>query len=386
MTIDLLCSVSVSADAELCLRYWARDNNGGWHESSASICEALGLTLESLEERVAASSVAYACRFRCEACGVPEPVTTRAEYERLQSVHNEFSRPCQHVTCKLGSRPINLAATAATLNQRVDFIGDKLETLRRNLQPVDYSRLAFIDAFYLYCILLASAEGRNKNELPAIVSHVVELAPTRLLVELAYSRLRTQYILVPSAHSSIYAFNIGDFNGAPVTFDTERVCWTLAEDKLYSDNSELLDTLLNQFDSASAVNIEELRQILIKHECLGVVVRSLCKFEIESNISLEVGLLAVVENILRKFPVSVIVGVIRQIFMEPAFCKKMRRMSSRDVGKAVSDAIITYFDGMPSEVFSSNIESPIASRILRKGESLMSSVFSDCFLDFHKDE
>jgi hypothetical protein len=373
MAIKLLCSISSCEDAEFCLRYWELGENEGWAESLEVICDRVGVTLKSLEERVAAHSSAYVLGVRLS-IGTPVAVKTREQYEKLQSLQRE-EKLGAHVTSGTLSGHLNLATTVTALHQRTDLIEEALQDLRRDLKPVEYSSLEFLDAFYLYCILVAAEGNWYDNELPPLCSYRVNFSSTRLLAEQVYSRLRIKRILIPSIHSPIFAFSIGDALKAPITFDTSRVSWTMAVTRPYSEIPEVLTTLRSLIESSRVEALEALRRTLIAHECVNVVVSRLNNTGVRSNLLTESSLLTGLQYSLRRNSVKATLLVIKRTFADPELRRKMKRANPDLLGTIVSEKLTEYADEISFAKFSSNINDPIETKLLRDGKSVLCRVF-----------
>lgn len=380
MGTDLLCSISSSEHASICLRYWARKDDGTWMESLAAICQTLGSGQSDLENLVSTNCVAYACDVRCKACGIPSMVVTRAQYEKLHALSKNDGLPCGSATCELERRPLNAEATAAMLNQRVDLIEEVLQSLRQNLRSIDYTDLSFLDTFYLYCVLRASQDGWCGNELPSLLSHSVVFAPTRLLADQAYRRLRQERIIIPSVHSPITAFNISGANNAPITFDVNRVAWTLANSSPHLDNVKLLCQLRAKLDLWTRQTGEELRLRLLEHECVNLIVCGLRNLNVEVDATTEIVLISAVQSGVRHLPVRTVMLVIEIVFADLAFRKAIRNSKGRQLGEVASKALFGYIEKMPLSQFTPDIQSTAADSLLSESGFLISQVFYECFL------
>ena len=380
MEVDILCSISSSSDAPLRLRYWARDHDGRWEESIQTLCQTLDVTLRQLLDTVLESSLAYACKTRCPVCKAPMSARTRAEFEEvLLSVK---SRPvaCQRTSCQLAERPLDLRATAAFLRERAGLISDALQKLLQEMQPVDYSQLGFIDAFYLNCVLVASEGNSFYNELPSSSIYLIPLAPTRLLADSVYARLRKGTILVPSLHSPISAFNVTFSTGSAITYDANRVSWTMAEDRASQSHVNLAIMLESIIRSGDAASRAELRQNLVAHECVGEVVEAPAEIKITLDTPFESQILSAVHYCLRFIPVPAMEVVIGQVFSENRFRKALRSAESDIRGSVVSKALIKFVDEMLVSRSAPNVLTSAADRKLEASKSLMSQVFYKWFL------
>jgi len=380
MEVDILCSISSSSDAPVCLRYWARDHHGRWEESIQALCQTLDVTLRQLLDTVLESSLAYACKTRCPVCKAPMSARTRAEFEDVLLSIKSRRVACQRASCQLAERPLDPRATASFLRQRADFISDTLQKLLQEMHPVDYSQLGFIDAFYLYCVLLASEGNSFYNELPSSSIYSIPLAPTRLLADSVYARLRKGTILVPSLHSPISAFNVTFSTGLAITYDVNRVSWTMAEDRAGRSHVNLAIMLESIIRSGDAASLAELRQNLIAHECVGEVVEALAGIGITLDTSFESQILSAVHYCLRFIPVRAMEAVIGQVFSENIFRKALRSAESDTRGSVVSKALIKFVDGMFVSRSAPAVLTSAADGKLEISKSLMSQVFYEWFL------
>ncbi|MGJ9419806.1 hypothetical protein ACHAC9_18930 [Massilia sp. CMS3.1] len=378
MAFDLLCTLSSSANAELCLRYWAYDD-GAWQESLISLCRAFALTAESLEKQVSDNSVAYALKMRCKCCGMPEFAVTRAQYEQLARFTSRFARPCHNVKCELKRDPLDLSKTLKSLNQRADIIEEKLQKLRNQLRPFDYTSLSAVDAFYIYSILVGSIDDWYDSEIPANNTLSAKLAPTLLLTEQLYERLRSLSVIVPSVHSHLRSFNIAGGKGSQITYDPLRVSWTLAVDEDGHDKDQLMALLRNIIGSASEPSCRELRRSLVEHECINLIGSKFSRIKLRLNQSAESQLRSALEPIMRNFPAKAVIIIINEIFIDQRFWDKFKKTRIENAVSAVVAKLEQYANAMPRFKLSSDVSEPLNDQIILDGDSLMSSIFCQLF-------
>lgn len=375
MAFEILCALSSNAHAELCLRYWACDDDGVWQESLTSLCDAFDLTAESLEKRVSDNSVAYALKMRCKCCGMPDFAVTRAQYERLARFTSRFARSCANVKCELTRNPLDLMRTLDSINKRADIIEEKLHALRSELHAVDYSSFEAIDAFYLYCLLIVSEGHWSDYELPANDTLSAKLAPTHLLTQQVYEHLRRLAVIVPSVHSPMRSFNIAGGKNSPITFDPLRVSWTLAADTGGHVKDQLVALLRSIIQSACESSRKELRKTLVEHECLNLLSSKLAKINIQMVPSTEAQLRSALEPMLRNLPAKAAMLIINEIFVDQRFWSKLKNAETGKVVSATVAKLEKYANEMPQFKFNSDTSKPLNDKILAKGDSLMSNIF-----------
>lgn len=373
MVSDLFFSVVNESDAELCLRYWARDSSGNWAESVDALGIAFSITPEKLEAQVSQSSVAYASHVRCPICYWPRGAPSRVHFERLQLPSQYALGPCENVSCH---HSVDVRNTVVAWNRRADIVEEALRKLGQKLLPIDYSQLEPIDAFFLYCVLAASKREWYSNELPAVASHKIRLAPTAMLVEMIYSRLHTLQILSPSLHSPIFAFNIGDFAHSAITFNTHRVCWTLPANIVRDNNHEIFLSLRKRLQALPEKARQDLRVMLIEHECLGQIVRHIGDLGILVDRHMETQLRTSIRSILKEIPISVTQTLIALVLSSAPIEKAIRTRSPRDISKFISDAFSKNLEMILCYKPVADINDAHANKILLESTSLISRVFS----------
>jgi hypothetical protein len=299
------------------------------------------------------------------------------QFEKFQSAEGKQNQACTRALCELAKHPLRLKETALALNHRVDLIEATLQEVRQALQPVDYLDLSPLDAFYLYCILVASEQEWYSCELPSSSSHVNKLASTRVLGECVYSRLHALHIFVPSVYSPIFGFNIGDSKDAPITFDFNRVRWTLAEDKRKLVESELMVGLRALIVSSTSEIRAELCETLVEHECLNVAVHFLSIKGIVFDIYTESALLSVVRYGLQKFPVRAMLQKIKSIFASPTFLENIRKLDAKSLGAFMYELIVNCINATSLPIFPADVNNLAKRQMLKGGKSVMCRVYCE---------
>lgn len=381
MKNGLLVSLVSSEESNICLRYWAQASDKTWDESTISLCQEFGLALDELESRVSANCVANVLDIRCRRCNSPRVVSTRARYEELRAGSCAPLESCNGVICARDQRQPDVKATASLANQRIDLVESELRQLQNALKPVDYACISFINAFYLYCLLIASSDGWFGNELPSVRDHCEKLAPTHLLYQTACAQLMREGIMTPSVNSPIFAFNVISPAHAPITFDFERVRWTIAESSTSLSKTQLLAALHEKINSGSLPNRTDLHQRLIEHECLGAIVNALTKIGVRISVSIESELYLAVRATLRYLPAHTAMLVIELVFLELKLHKKIRSASREKIGGVVSRAVAEYLQKMPLSKFSPDDPGGAANKVLGESDSVSSKVFFKFFSD-----
>lgn len=306
---------------------------------------------------------------------MPEFVTSRREYEQLLLRTDRHERPCGNAACELGRNPLDLTRTIASLSRRVDDIAETLESLRQKLKPIKYASLNSIDAFYLYCVLTVSSFDWGTRELPAAVNHSQKLAPTLLLTEEVYSRLRSLGIIVPSVYSALDSFNIGGSRHGPVTYNSIRVSWTMAADHRVNDSDHLLNILLSRFNSPSESTRKKLRANLVEHECLGLISTYLTYLNLGVDALAEARLRQALGPIIQNLPVRSIAGVIKEVFADGRFRAQLYDYGAGRVVDNVLARLNAYTEEMPRFNVASDTASSVNDHMLRDSSTLMSRVF-----------
>jgi hypothetical protein len=311
---------------------------------------------------------------RCPACGALMSVALRADYEILQSASGKSHMWCRDTSCILHP-PINTQSTAENLDHRTDLIEDALRELRQRLKPVDYTSLAPLDALYLYCILVVSKGDWYENELPSVAFHGIQLAPTRILTEQIYSRMRDLGILVPSLHSSIFAFNIGDSPNSPITFNTYRVRWTLPSNIFYENHIEIMDGLRDQLHLLPEDVRAQLYITLSEHELVRIAANSLQVSGAGSEIHLEAQLQTAVRPVLGGLSIEAAQEFITTVLSSSTIKKFIRSKKSDDAVRHLREEIQRRLGTMREDWPLVDCDNVNINSLLASSKCLISRVF-----------
>jgi hypothetical protein len=379
MANDLVFSLVSAEHAGICRRYWACSEDGKWLESVDAICKSLSLSTKDLEDYVLAGSVAYTRSILCAACGKPMTVRSRQAYNWLKANPADNFRSCDRVTCQKGDRAFNTKFVAEEMGYRIEIVEAALQDRYNRLEPINYSALDPHCAFCLYCVLIASKSGLDSHELPSIISHEVQIAPTRLLTEKIYLQLCGAGILAPSLRSPISAFNIGSARNSPITYDTERVCWTMAPDSLGAGVPNLLGQLHESLRVLPRKLYEELRTDLIEQECLGEMMNRMRSIGALVDISEEAHVQRAFRKVLSELSIRVANSVVAVVLLDSSLNKLARR--GERTGELVSRLLLERLAIMPRLDFVDYRVDTNASRILARSNSLVTKVFSEILVE-----
>jgi hypothetical protein len=189
----LVCFLTDSeTNNSLCLRYWSVNDIGKWSESYNELLADAGLTRQQMTNMLRSACRAYLLHCRCNTCGTAIEVGTRSEYSPLTGLllgSGKRSQPPQCAPCETAALAASHYADHFVRQQHRDRVADALERMHDQSEPIDYTRLTYVQTCFLYAILVAASVGPGERIIPSLDSLTSELAATQELSEEIYKRL-----------------------------------------------------------------------------------------------------------------------------------------------------------------------------------------------------
>jgi hypothetical protein len=152
------------------------------------------------------------------------------------------------------------------LQQHRDRVTGALERLHQSTEPVDFSKLNYVQSCLLYSALVAADAGLDDREIPPIQAQTMALAPTAELTDDIYTRLYTDRILLPAFSSDRHALSLNEETGV-VTFSIRMGTWTLADDASGRSMYEIFSVLFRRLEQPEPKGVAELWYLVAEDEC-----------------------------------------------------------------------------------------------------------------------
>ena len=264
----LLCFISDNENAiDLCLRYWSLNQKGVWSEKVESLLAERKILRQDLLDTLREACLVCVAGVRCRDCGTLAQVTSRSDYTHMKSALVTNRHLYQCVECAEANRARRQAAVEFEAEQKKAQLLRVLGPIEDNLTIEAYGSLSYVNAFFLYCLLVAAGEGWQGREIASVKSQPVKLAPTLEMSAAICLRLNSEGILTPASSSSPSAFHFPSEKSSRFTFAPLDVNWTLALDETGYPVERLLAQLENIVCQPDESSAEELWFTVAGSEC-----------------------------------------------------------------------------------------------------------------------
>lgn len=359
---------------EFCLRYWAV-KDGGWTEKFDAILLESGLSQPKMLEILKSSCRAYLLHLPCVECGNPFEIRTRSTYSPLTG------RPVGSARYRLGNRCKPCADKALTADIRAGEVAlerhrarvaQALAHTQGSTPPIDYSRLSYVQSFFLYSALVAANAGWEGNRIAPLDSQPGELAPTRDLAEFVYKTLYEHKIIAPDPASDARAFYIIEENGA-ITFSFRDVSWLLAPDASGRTMKEVFAQLLTRLDDPEPKAAEQLWFLVAESECRRYFLKQCERYRFIQPDIYSAKVAEAVRDFLPHFSIGQMWNVIFYVLKDMAALSQEKTYARQHVYNMIPGNIRRYLDYR----LSNNRQIRPWSRPAPITESWMSSILLD---------
>ena len=253
----------------LCLRYWAVSSSGKWTEPFDTLLSESGLNKPELMSILRSACRAVLPHLRCERCKTPLAVANRSQYSPSTGSLLRFGKRLRAPLCGACS-----AATTAE-EQRTDYfkinqprqrIAEAVQQLHAQINPVDYTKLTYVQSYLLYAALVAAGVSRDNPVVPALDIQTGRLTPTPALSEYIYTRLYIDKLILPALTSDFEVFNLDERTGA-ITFNVGTVHWTVTNDVSGRSVEEIISVLFRSIERPEPLAAAELWYLVAEDEC-----------------------------------------------------------------------------------------------------------------------
>lgn len=264
----LLCFLSDNENTiDLCLRYWSLNQKGVWSEKVESLLAERKILRQDLLDVLREACLVCVAGVRCRDCGTLAQVTSRSDYTHMKSSFVTNRHLYQCIECAEADRTARQAAVALEAEQKRAQLLRVLGPIEDNLTIEAYGSLSYVNAFFLYCLLVAAGEGWQGREIASVRSQPVKLAPTLEMSAAICLRLHSEGILTPASSSSPSVFHFTNETSGRFTFAPLDVNWILALDEGGYRIEGLLTQLENVVCRPDASSAEELWSTVAGSEC-----------------------------------------------------------------------------------------------------------------------
>ncbi|WP_323144915.1 hypothetical protein [Massilia phyllosphaerae] len=256
-------------DSAFCLRYWALDVARAWSEPFDNLLADSGLSKWEMTTLLKSACRAYLPHLRCGLCRNPLEVGSRSNYSPRTGSLIKFGkrlRPPLCSACDKAARVDDLAAHFFQVLQHRDRVNAALKQLHESARPLDFSKLNYVQSFFLYSALVAANAGPDNRVIPPLQSQSEALAPSAELTNDIYVRLYMDRILLPYWSSNPDAISLEKETGA-LTFNIRTCAWMLPHDVTGRSIDEILLALFQRLDQPDPKAVEELWYLVAVEEC-----------------------------------------------------------------------------------------------------------------------
>jgi hypothetical protein len=297
-----------NVDRELCLLYWAVNENGSWQYPVATIGERFGVPVSQVAGLVAERCRAFFSDEACDVCGDRRGVASRAEYVTRRGSRRWAVAPARS-TCRRCQEAARLAVQRAAeeLQQsRVAAIREQLADRRAEFWWIPPSLLSFENAVFLLSLFRAGA-SEDLNYVVPHAAFALPLSPTpkfdrRILDQLYHDRILA--IHPGSTPDSVAGSDAGPFT----SFFPFKVHWLLAVPEAgpsparYLEDLEAVMTSPDDWPDDWREDSRELHRAVAFEECLEYLRLSLEEHGFDSQPGEKLSL--VIRSALRNFSIG----------------------------------------------------------------------------------
>ncbi len=267
----MLCFQTDDEEAlQIALRYWSR-NESAWCENAKSLAEECGLRQHEFTRHLNNLAIAYDLNMRCIGCGQPADIFSRAAY--ISTYDHGSLTYCgeyalRQLVCPACMNKIEKRAQQNALEaeqRKCELIHDAIIDWLGEGGP-ELEALDFLDAFYLYAVLL---EADDSDDIGPCQDFSAPVAASLSVTTEVLRRLFMKRVLVPSFESQVSAFDCDE--ESVLSFDCALVKWQLSTSLSIYPFQTLLNALSTMIDthaaSARPEDIEALWKLVAMSEC-----------------------------------------------------------------------------------------------------------------------
>ncbi len=347
----MLCFLSDDEEAlQVVLRYWSRDESG-WRESVKSLAEECGLRQYEFTRHLRSLAVAYDLNLRCAECGFPADVSSRTVYTSSYN-HGSLSYSSRY------SRQLVCPACADQIAEREQQVAQEAEERKGDMiheviaawvseEVPELEELDFLDAFYLYAVLLGANEIDSSDDFGPWQDFSIPVAASLSATLEVFRHLFRKRLLIPSFESPVQAFNFDD-PAVVASFDPAWVKWQLNMSFWSYPFQTILNTLSSRIDayctSILPEDVEALWELVAMSECEGKLQESANYYDFK-NFKIGDKTKHALVHALEKFSIPQVWGVIQSATKNSAaFLQTQESKGKRHAMNTIPGNIIRFVD------------------------------------------